>query len=448
MNKLFNVNWLKKYGRELMLLAALAICYTFIFLPSVIKKFPDEILYAFRFPIDYWRQVGNAFLGGYLQQDTFYRPLQDCFFPFICQDVFGMDYFYWLIVNLGTSFLGIVFFYVLMRVVSKSRVTAWFGALFMISFYAPAFMLYFPDFSQIGGFELAFYLYSLQNLYIMFCLLVIIGWVKFLDTLREVWRLLALVAFILGLLSCEMTILLPVVLLFITFIYKPDFLFELWRSFVGLFLLRFKLKNQRKIFYGLMPVLIAWWSYFVWRLALDFYWGNYSLIKCVCCFTLNLKLIWFNFLNIIMAAFQAPRVFIDIQGSMKYLETPGMGYQHYPIHYLAMLVLIGIVGVVFILELIRNRNRTILLGICLFLVNAFPFLFWSEIHYVQTLPLLPLFGLAMIFGESMRIMCRVMYKSHHYPAEARKQLASPVFYLVMLPLTTILIYNLCYLRWK
>ena len=438
MKKSLNINWLKRYGREFLLLVALALCEIFVKYPAADRIRPENLKNLLRYLPESWDRIGQIFLLGFPpgEGEVFYRPLQYYFFPFLYDKVFGMNSLVWLLANLGISSLGLFLFFLLVWKISRSRVAAWFGALFLISFYAPSFI-------AIECFQ-----YSPETLYMVFYLFAMLVWMDYLETQREGWRVLAILAFVLGLLSSEMVLLLPVMLTAITFILKPEYLIGLWKSFVGLFLLRSPNENTRKLVSGLFPFLVLWIAYFIWRLALNFYWSNFSFFRMIGCFTLNLYKIWFNFLNILLDLTQLPGLFIcDPAGDMNFIQTPPPGYQHFPAHYLAMLALIGIAAIVFFWQIIRECNRTMLLGICLCVINVAPFLFW-RMPYTRTLALFSMIGIAMMFGEAMRVMCRAMYKSKHYPAEARKQLASPVFYLVMLPLSAILIYNLCYLRWS
>lgn len=382
-------NFFKQNRFDLLLLILLAVLFMIVVFPLTrVDRHMEMYLVMQYLPeslSDLWQSLFDRWPPG-PGQGWNYRPLQLSIIPYALFHFFQWNHHNWLSFNLIFPCFTIVLTYVLMKVLTKSRMAAFFSSLFLFSYYI-----------NIYRYTIIIQ-YDPESLFIPLCLMCVILFLLDLKKHKIKYTMSLYLFFVLALMSKELAATIPLLLLICVFLFKPEMLADTHNRIKRL---SFAMVIQPGTFIALVkdiaaisvryfPLVMIWSFYLLFRVAIPMVNGIFDTAPSRAhTLTLDPIRIYTNFKDFASGVSQVE------------LYSGYIGVHFFTLLCYIMLTLFAFMMIIFVVQILRG-NRVMFLGLFFFMIQSAVYILMNAPHSLHHL-MSPLIGPAIVFGESVRI---------------------------------------------
>ena len=229
-----------------------------------ITRHPEMYMIA-RYLPDSFLDMLASFFQKYPPGGSMYRPLPLYIVPYIEFKLFQFNHHWWLAIGLVLSNLLIILCYILAKIITKSRIAAFFSALFFFSYYNKIHL------------NVEANHFNAEYLYVDLFLVSLILFVLHIQKENRLFHLLSIISFVLALMSKEAAATLPVLLILYLLIYKYEFVKDSNNRIKEIFSAStlpshmneylFLLRDKRFLFIHLWPYFAVYSIYLLYKIG-------------------------------------------------------------------------------------------------------------------------------------------------------------------------------------
>ena len=360
-----------------------------------------EMYMIIRYLPDSFLDMLASFFQKYPPGGAMYRPLPLYILPYFEFKLFQFNHHAWLAIGLILSNLLIILCYISAKLITKSRASAFFSALFFFSYYNKIHV------------NVEANHFNAEYLYLDFYLLSLIFFILHMNEVKKIYHRLSVVFFVLALMSKEAAFTLPILFIIYLLMYRYDLVKDSYEKLKELFF-RWKLsacrqeyalllQDKRFLFAHLLPYLAVYVFYLSARVLIPFISGNFNLPGGASGLALNFKYIVMNIVNIFFYTFQIPLHF-QLYDNYSYALNV-IDILHHSDRGLNILMTgLAIFATIIFIAQIGKKNKTMLFGSAFYMTNVSLFVFFRAFVLGPFHILLSLIGISIIFAESARIV--------------------------------------------